>query len=71
MIEQKSDDFDSVVIVESSKKTVLAFNDDDPTRKTLDSRLEFTAPADDDYRIIATCLFKKYGNFQLTVNKAK
>jgi len=75
VIEMKnaSDDpkFDSLVIVEDSKKKVLAFNDDDPTRDTLDSRLEFTAPEDDEYRIIATVLFKKYGDFQLTVKKAK
>jgi hypothetical protein len=71
VISMKSTDMDSVVIVENSKKAVLAFNDDDPAGGTLDSRLEFTAPADDEYRVIATNLDKKNGNFQLTVTKAK
>jgi hypothetical protein len=71
VISLKSDDFDSVVVVESSKKKVLAFNDDDPAGGTLNSKLEWTAPDDDEYRIVATCLDKKYGDFQISVNKAK
>jgi hypothetical protein len=71
VIDMKSKDMDSVVVVEDSKNTVLGFNDDDPAGCTLDSKLEFTAPNDDEYRIIATNLDKKHGDFQLTVSKAK
>jgi hypothetical protein len=72
VIQMKSDDMDSVVVVEDSKMTVLAFNDDDPDGGgTLNSRLAWTAPEDDEYRIIATNLDKKNGDFQLTVSKAK
>jgi hypothetical protein len=71
VIQMKSGDFDSVVVVEDSKNNVLAFNDDDPAGGTLDSKLEWTAPADDEYRIIGTCLDKKTGDYQLTVTKAK
>jgi hypothetical protein len=70
-IRMDSDDMDSVVIVESSKKVVLAFNDDDPDAKTLNSKLVFTAPADDEYRLICLALDKKLGNFHVTVAKAK
>jgi len=71
VIQMKSDDMDSVVVVEDSKNTVLGLNDDDPAGGTLDSRLEWTAPADDEYHIIATNLNNKHGKFQLTVSKAK
>jgi hypothetical protein len=71
VIQMKSKDMDSLVVVEDSKNKVLAFNDDDPAGGTLDSKLEWTAPADDEYRIIATCLEKAYGDFHLTVSKAK
>src|SRR5262245_45785186 len=71
VINMKSKDMDSVVVVEDSKNTVLGLNDDDPAGNTLDSKLEFTAPGDDEYRIIATNLDKKHGDFQLTVSKVK
>ena len=72
VIQMQSKAMDSVVVVEDSKMTVLAFNDDDPKGGgTLDSRLEWTAPEDDEYRIIATNTDKKHGDFQLTVSKAK
>ena len=71
VISMKSGDFDSVVVVEDSKNNVLTFNDDDPDGGTLNSRLVWTAPAEDEYRIIATCLDKKHGDYQLTVSKAK
>ena len=72
VIEMESDDMDSVVVVEDSKMTVLGLNDDDPDGGgTLNSRLVWTAPADDEYRIIATNLDKKTGDFKLKVSKAK
>jgi hypothetical protein len=71
VIDMKSKDMDSVVVVEDSKNTVLGVNDDDPAGGTLDSKLAFTAPGDDEYRIIATNLDNKHGDFQLTVSKAK
>jgi hypothetical protein len=68
-------EIDTVVIVEDDKKNILDYNDD-LDDSTLDSRLVWTAPADGDYRIIATCLLvekgtKKYGDFTLKVAKAK
>jgi hypothetical protein len=72
VIEMKSDDMDSVVVVEDSKNMVLGLNDDDPDGGgTLNSRLAWTAPKDDEFRIIATCLDKKLGDFQILVTKAK
>jgi hypothetical protein len=71
VIEMKSKEMDSVVVVETAKKMILDFNDDDPAGNTLDSKLEFTAPDDGEYRIIATNLDKKAGDFHLTVAKAK
>jgi hypothetical protein len=74
VISLRSKDFDCVLVVESSKKVVLGFNDDDPKNTSghfLDSRLEFTAPENDTYRVIATSLDKKTGNFQVLVEKAK
>jgi hypothetical protein len=71
VIELKSKDFDAVVIVEDAKNKVLAFNDDDPEGGgTLDSRLVWTVPADGEYRIIATSLNKKSGDFELKITKA-
>jgi hypothetical protein len=71
-IQMKSTDVDSVVVVENSKNVVLAFNDDDPSGGTLNSRLVWTAPENDEYNIIATNLRKKKsGNYELTVTKAK
>jgi hypothetical protein len=70
LIQMKSNDLDSVVVVEDSKNNVLAFNDDEGPGM-LDSRLEWTAPADDEYRIIATCFENKTGDYTLTVTKAK
>jgi hypothetical protein len=72
VIEMHSDDMDSVVVVEDAKMHVLAMNDDDPDGGgTLDSRLQFTAAADGQYRIIATNLNRKTGDFTLKVTKAK
>ena len=78
VIEMHSKPMDSVVVVEDTKHNVLALNDDasDDAVGTLDSRLQFTAPADGEYRIIATCLprtpgFQKTGDFTLKVTKAK
>ena len=61
----------AVVAVENAARKVVAINDDDPTRNTLDSKLEWTAPDAGDFRIVATCLNKKFGDFHLTVTKAK
>jgi hypothetical protein len=78
VIRLKSKDFDSVVLVEDNKGKFLDGNDDDPDdpKKGYDSKLVWTAPNDGDYRIVATCLIHpgsmtKYGDFQLTVEKAK
>jgi hypothetical protein len=72
LFELTSDDFDTVVIVEDPKKTVLAFNDD-AEEGTLNSRLEWTVPADDEYRIIVVAFGdeKQVGAFNLKVTKAK
>jgi len=40
--------------IEDDKKKELASNDDDFEEKTLNSRIDFKAPADGTYRIIAT-----------------
>jgi hypothetical protein len=79
IIRLKSKDIDCLVAVEDAKKNVVVYNDDDPefNGKVLDSRLDWTVPADGEYRIIATCTHEleakanKYGNFHLTVEKAK
>jgi hypothetical protein len=75
VIEMQSKDVDSVVVVEDAKMNVLGLNDDDPAGGTLDSQLEFTAPENGEYRIIATCLpnpeRQKTGDFTLKVSKAK
>jgi hypothetical protein len=71
LIEMKSTEMDSVVVVEDAKKTVLAFNDDDPAGGTLNSRLEWTVPEDGEYHLIATNLDKKAGDYHLTVSKTK
>jgi len=78
VIEMKSvkpENIDSVVIVEDSKKNVLDFNDDNPDGMTLDSKLVWTAPEDGEYSVIATVLHaqvqNKYGEYHLTVTKAK
>ena len=66
---------DPVVIVEDANKNILDLNDDNPEAKTLDSKLVWTAPADGQYRIIATTMqqiiMARTGEFQLTVTKAK
>jgi hypothetical protein len=76
VIRMKSSDVDSVVVVEDKDGKVLGFNDDDPDSKdgTLDSKLVWTVPDDGEYRIVATCLVGirgKFGDFHLTVEKAK
>jgi WD40 repeat protein len=76
IIRMKSKVLDSLVVVEDSKKNALAFNDDDPDGGgTLDSKLVWIAPADGEYRIIATCLIgpatnTKFGDFHLTVERS-
>ncbi len=70
LIQIKSTELDPVVVIEDSKNKVLAFNDDDPNGGT-DSRLEWTVPADEEYRIIATCFEKAFGAYELTVVKTK
>jgi WD40 repeat protein len=75
VIQQMSNEIDSVVVVEDAKNNILALNDDDPgVKNTLDSKLVWTVPADGEYRIIATCMTEvrpsKYGNFRLTVTKS-
>jgi hypothetical protein len=77
IITMKSQGLDSVVIVEDDKKNIVDLNDDDPDQmgKSLDSKLVFTAPSDGEFRVIATCLhavvMNKYGDYQLTIKKAK
>ena len=72
VIDMHSEDLDSVVVVEDAKMHVLGMNDD-ASGDTLDSHLEFMAPADGQYRIIATVLptKQKTGDFTLKVSKAK
>ena len=73
----KEKEIDPLVAIEDSKKNILAFNDDDPDfkGKDLNSKLEFTIPADGEYRIIATVthelIANKFGDFTLTVQKDK
>jgi hypothetical protein len=76
VIRLKSHDMkiDPLVALEDSRNNLIAYNDDDPANKTLDSRLAVTIPEDGEYRIIATCvhlLRSKHGDFHLTVEKAK
>jgi hypothetical protein len=78
VIRLKSKDFDAFVVVEDAKGKVLDMNDDDPDDKSngRDSKLVWTAPADGEYRAVATCYVHlgsktKYGDFQLTIEKAK
>jgi WD40 repeat protein/tRNA A-37 threonylcarbamoyl transferase component Bud32 len=75
VIQQMSEEIDSVVIVENAKNVVLALNDDDPAGNTLNSRLVWTVRADGEYRIIATCMTEvmqnKYGSFQLIVTRTQ
>jgi hypothetical protein len=75
VIRLQSEDFDPVLVLEDAGKKVLAFNDDDPAENTLNSRIDFTAPDDGEFRLICVALGppirdKLTGAFQLTVHKA-
>jgi len=72
VIRLNSDKFDAVLIVEDSAKTELAFNDDDDDDRagTVNSKLVFTAPKDDTYRIIATCFDNEVGSYELIIEPA-
>jgi CHAT domain-containing protein/Tfp pilus assembly protein PilF len=68
VIRLKSSDFDAFLIVRDSNKKELAFNDDDPDDPpTLNSKLVFTAPKEDTYRIIVTSFDNKAGKFELII----
>lgn len=72
VLQLKSKDFDALLIVEDSAKKVLAFNDDDPAGgASLDSKLVWKVPADGEYRVIATSVNNKVGDFQLLITKGK
>jgi thiol-disulfide isomerase/thioredoxin len=66
VIDLSSKDFDSVLRLEDSAGKQVAINDD-ATPETLDSRIVFKAPKTDTYKIIATCLDTKPGDYKLTV----
>jgi len=67
VIDLKSKDFDAVLRLEDPKGKQVAINDDAPGEKTLDSRIVYKAPADGTYKIFATSLDSKDGDFVLTV----
>jgi hypothetical protein len=64
-----SRDFDCYLRLEDSKGKQLAFNDD-AGPGTLNSQLVFTAPKDDNYRLIVTSFDGKSGAFTLTARQA-
>jgi thiol-disulfide isomerase/thioredoxin len=66
-LDLKSTDFDAVLRIENAEGKEVAFNDDAPGEKTLDSRIIYKAPKTEEYKIIATCLDTKPGNFTLTI----
>lgn len=61
-------DLDPVLAVQDSTGKQLAFNDD-ITQDNLNSRVDFTAPADGTYKLVAASL-KGAGDFTLTVTPA-
>jgi len=69
VIDLKSKDFDAVLRLEDPKGKQVAINDDAPGEKTLDSRIVYKAPADGTYKVFATSLDNKDGDFVLTVRK--
>ncbi len=69
-IDLKSKDFDAFLRLEDAAGKELAFNDDAPGEKTLDSRIVHKAAKTGEYRLIATSLDAKAGKFTLTVVEA-
>jgi hypothetical protein len=68
-IDLKSKDFDAFLRLVDDKDRELAYNDDaDPS--SYDARIVFKAPADGDYKIIATSFDGKFGGFSLSVSEA-
>jgi hypothetical protein len=71
-----SEQFDPVLVIEDANKKVLAYNDDDPTAKqTLNSRVDFIAPDDGEFRIVCVALgppvrAQLTGDFQLLVHRS-
>jgi len=69
VIDLKSKAFDAVLRLEDPKGKQVAINDDAPGEKTLDSRIVYKAPAEGTYKIVATSLDSKAGDFVLTVRQ--
>jgi CHAT domain-containing protein/Tfp pilus assembly protein PilF len=71
VIRLKSSDFDAFLIVRDSNNKELAFNDDDPDdTPTTNSKLVFTAPKEDTYKIVVTSDDNKVGKYELTIEAA-
>jgi CHAT domain-containing protein/tetratricopeptide (TPR) repeat protein len=71
VIRLKSSDFDAYLIVCDSHNKELAYNDDDPDdTPTTNSKLVFTAPKEDTYKIVVTSDDNKVGKFELTIEGA-
>ena len=69
---QDWNEIDAFLRLEDANFKQLAFNDDAPGEKTLNSRIDFFCPKTGVYRVIATSLVpNEVGNFTLTINRAK
>jgi len=68
VIDLKGPSFDPVLRLESPEGKQVAFNDD-AGPGTLDSRIVYKAPKSGTYKIFATCLDQRVGDFVLTVRQ--
>ncbi len=64
-----SKDFDAVLRLENPQGQQVAFNDDAPSKKTLDARVYYKATATAEFKVIVTSLNAKIGKFSLTVTE--
>ena len=62
-------EMDTVLHVEDSEGKQLAINDDAPGEMTLNSRIDFAAPKDDTYKVVATTLVPATGNYTVLVKQ--
>jgi len=69
VIDLKGPDFDAVLRLESPEGKQVAFNDDAVPGKTLDARIVYKAAKAGTYKIFATCLDDRVGDFVLTVRQ--